>query len=75
MQFIFQFTNMHLLISTDPQQHDTSDLQRNNLLASDWEGLITKQRTTKQITLGMALHRITSMNSFCFNLLFALLYP
>ena len=75
MQFIFQFTNLHLLISTDPQQHDTSNLQRYNLLASDWEELITKQRTTKQITLGMGLHRITSMNSFCFNLLSALLYP
>ena len=44
-------------------------------LASDWEGLIIKQRTPKMSALGMALHRITGMNSFCFSLLPALLYP
>ena len=26
-------------------------------LAGDWEGLITKQHTSKQIILGMVLHR------------------
>ena len=32
-------------------------------LASDWEGLITKQRKPKQIILGMVLHRITGMKN------------
>ena len=62
MQFIFQFTNLHLQISTETQQYH-------------WEGLITKQRTPKQSALGMILHRIPLMNSFCFNLLYALLCP
>ena len=44
-------------------------------LSGDWEGLITKQHTPKQIILGMVLHRITGMNSSCFNLFPALLYP
>ena len=43
-------------------------------LVSDWEGLITKQRTPKQVFLGMVLHRIAAMK-FCFNLLLALLCP
>ena len=41
-------------------------------LASDWEGLITKQGSPKQIVLGMVLHRITGMK-FCFNLILAML--
>ena len=44
-------------------------------LAGDWEGLITKQHTPKQIILGMVLHKKTGMNSFCFSLFPALLYP
>ena len=43
-------------------------------LASDWEGLITKQRTPKQIVLGIVLHKITG-TKFCFNFLLALLCP
>ena len=44
-------------------------------IASDFEGCIAKQHTPKQIILGMVLHKITGMNSFCFNLFPALLYP
>ena len=44
-------------------------------LTGDWKGLITKQHTSKQIILGMVLHRITGMNSFSFNLFPVLLYP
>ena len=75
MQLIFPFTNLHLLNSTDTtdtQQHHTSKLQT---LARDGEGLTTKQHTPKQIILGMVLHKMTGMNSFCFNLFPALVYP
>ena len=75
MQLIFPFTNLHLSNSTDAtdtQQHHTSKLQT---LARDGEGLTTKQHTPKQIILGMVLHKMTGMNSFCFNLFPALVYP
>ena len=34
---------------------------------------MTKQHTPKQIIMVMVLHRITGMNSFCFNLFPALI--
>ena len=44
-------------------------------LACNWEEIITKQLTSTQIVLGMVLCRMTSMNSFSFNLILALLCP
>ena len=45
-------------------QHGYAITSNNNAtklwsIASDWEGLISKQRTPKQIVMGMVLHRIT----------------
>ena len=40
---------------------ETSDVKASKIwsLASDWESMITKQRTPQQIILGLVLHRIT----------------
>ena len=75
MQFIFQFNE-----SWSNNQYGyttTSNITATKIwsLASDWEGLITKQGTPKQFVLGMVLHKITGMNSFSLNFLLALFPP